>query len=83
MPPSAFLLLLPRTQSSTQSITVGYWRSIYPGGLLSTPFEARLTKMREYFVPEMYLKEREIRKIELGLKDTEELKGLFENKESA
>ena len=39
--------------------------------------------MREYFVPEMYLKEREIRKIELGLKDTEELKGLFENKESA
>jgi len=38
--------------------------------------------MREYFVPEMYLKEREIRKIELGLKDTEELRTLFQKKEA-
>ena len=37
--------------------------------------------MREYFVPEMYMKEREIRKIELGLKDTEEMRNLFGKKE--
>lgn len=36
--------------------------------------------MREYFVPELYLKEREVRKVELGLKDTEELRGLFGKK---
>ena len=55
-------------------MTVGYWRSIYHGSLLTTPFDVRKGQMREYFVPEMYLKEREVRKIELGLKDTEELK---------
>ena len=38
--------------------------------MLTTPVEARHNRMREYFVPEMYLKEREVRKIELGLKDT-------------
>ena len=54
-----------------KSVTIGSWRSIYSGSLLSTPFEVRDQNLREYFVPEMYLKEREIRKIELGLKEVE------------
>ena len=66
-----------------QSWTTGYWRSIYSGSLWTAPFDVRMGNLREYFVPEMYLKEREIRKIELGLKDTEELRGLFQKKESA
>jgi len=45
------------------------------------PIDVRPNNLREYFVPEMYLKERELRKIELGLKDTEELKELYAKKE--
>lgn len=45
---------------------------------MTTPIEAaRPGHLREYFVPEMYIKEREIRKIELGLKDTEEIKEIL------
>ena len=54
-----------------QSVTSGYWRKIYSTSFVSTPVEAVEGNVREYFVPEMYLKEREIRKIELGLKDTD------------
>ena len=56
---------------------MGYWRELYPGSILTTPIEAVSGNPREYFVPEMYLKEREIRKVELGLKDTEEMRRLF------
>jgi hypothetical protein len=57
---------------------VGSWRNIYTSSFVSTPVEAaRPGHYREYFVPEMYIKEREVRKIELGLKDTQEIKGLF------
>lgn len=52
-------------------MTIGPWRSIYHTSVLTTSVEAIQGNHREYFVPEMYLKEREIRKIELGLKDTE------------
>jgi hypothetical protein len=58
-------------------MTIGYWRNIYHTSFLTTSFEAVNGNAREYFVPEIYLKEREIRKIELGLKDTEELRTLF------
>jgi hypothetical protein len=51
-------------------LTVGAWRKIYSSSLVSTPIEAVEGNLREYFVPEIYLKEREVRKIELGLKDT-------------
>ena len=54
-----------------QSVTIGYWRKIYHSNFLTTPIEAVGGNVREYFVPELYLKEREVRKIELGLKDTE------------
>jgi hypothetical protein len=63
-----------------QSLTIGYWRKIYHTSFLSTPIEAVEGNLREYFVPELYLKEREVRKVELGLKDTEELRGLFGKK---
>ena len=63
-------------------MTVGYWRSIYPTSVLSTPIEAANGNFREYFVPEIYLKEREVRKIELGLKDSEEMKRLFRSSSS-
>jgi hypothetical protein len=33
---------------------------------VTTPIEGVSGNLREYFVPEMYLKEREIRKIELN-----------------
>lgn len=65
-------------------MTIGYWRNIYHSNLLSTTIEAcQAGNHREFFVPEMYLKEREIRKIELGLKDTEEIKSLFGEKPTA
>lgn len=66
-----------------QAWTTGYWRRIHNGSLWTAPFDVRMGNLREYFVPEMYLKERELRKIELGLKDTEELRELFKNKEKA
>jgi len=62
-------------------VTIGYWRKIYNGSLFMAPIDVRPNNLREYFVPEMYLKERELRKIELGLKDTEELKELYAKKE--
>ena len=58
-------------------MTLGSWRSIYHTSFLTTPLEVKSGHFREYFVPEMYLKEREVRKIELGLKDTEEMRNLY------
>ena len=49
--------------------------------MLTTGIEAVQGNLREYFVPEMYIKEREIRKIELGLKDTEEIRSLFKKEQ--
>lgn len=59
---------------------MGYWRQIYKSSLITTPIEPVIGNIREYFVPEIYMKEREIRKIELGLKDTDELRTLFGKK---
>jgi hypothetical protein len=60
-----------------QHAFVGSWRDIYHTNVLTTGIEAVQGNLREHFVPEMYIKEREIRKIELGLKDTEEIRTLF------
>jgi len=61
---------------------MGPWRGIYHTNVLTTGIEAVQGNIREYFVPEMYIKEREIRKIELGLKDTDEIRSLFKKQES-
>lgn len=63
--------------SSIKKCFIGSWRDIYHTNVLTTGIEAVQGNLREYFVPEMYIKEREIRKIELGLKDTEEIRSLF------
>jgi hypothetical protein len=48
--------------------TMGYWRSIYPTSFVSSFAEVPQSRIREYFLPEIYLKEREKRKIEIKLK---------------
>lgn len=58
-------------------LSCGYWRSIYPTSPLSSFVEITQIRLREYFVPEIYLKEREKRKIEIKLKETEELREVW------
>jgi hypothetical protein len=47
---------------------MGYWRAIYPTSFASSFAEVPQNRVREYFLPEIYLKEREKRKIEIKLK---------------
>lgn len=52
-PSSLFTL---RKSLLTKNVTLGYWRRIYHTNVISTPVEAIEGNLREYFVPEMYLK---------------------------